>query len=72
MLKKTSLSDCFRKFADLLDDKQTLDKLRLTDPGSEKLNMIWRSTAWYAEHLMGVRLTSVTKGETMDLLNGRG
>ena len=72
MLKKTSLSDCFRKFADLLDDGAVRDKLHLTDPKMEKLNMIWRSTAWYAEHLMGVRLTSVTKGETMDLTNGRG
>lgn len=69
MLKQTSLSDCFRKFADLLDDPAVRDKLHLTDPKSEGLGQIWKAVGWYAEHRMGVRLTSAVKGETMDLLN---
>lgn len=69
-LKQTSLSDCVRKFADLLDDPAVVDKLRLTDPKKEGLDHIWKAVSWYAEHKMGVRLTSVVKGQTMDLLNG--
>lgn len=69
-LKQTSLSDCLRKFADLLDDSTVRDKVRLTDQGMVGLNSIWRAVAWYAEHRMGVRLVSVVKGQTMDLLNG--
>ena len=71
MLKRVDVADCFRKFADVLDDPARFDRLRVTDSKAEKLAMILRSMCWYSENLAGVRLTSIAKGQTLDLLNGR-
>lgn len=70
-LKKVDVADCFRKFADALDDGAFRDRLRVTDPKAEKLTMIFKSLCWYSENLGGVRLTAIAKGQTLDLLNGK-
>lgn len=61
-----SISDLFRRFADLLDDPATADKMRLLDPNNAGLEQIVQCAVKYGR-CAGVDLLSPRLGKKVHL-----
>lgn len=61
-----SVSDLFRRFADLLDDPATVDKMRVLDPGDAGLNQIVGCAVRYGR-CAGVDLLSAKTGKKIHM-----